>query len=210
MATSTSTALVHLDEHAHWLVRGSLSDPAPGRTLHQAYLHIGHLVGTQANRAAHRFGRGPFATADRIAELFGTGQQREAKLNELQAGGCPLLAKECFKLMKYALPCETARTQVETFKCIVAIATRYHGTRALFLKSKHLRPAGNTAALICAVWVLACLSEKDTCSILGNLSPGCLGCLGTGNGNLSVIERLLIASECRYWADSHHRIQQDP
>jgi hypothetical protein len=108
MSTNTSMALIHLDQRAYELqmrlVRGSLSIPAPGRTLNQVYLHVGDYVGMQVNRAAHRWGKGPSATADRITEFFGTGQRREAKLEVLQVDGCPWLEDECARLIKYTLP----------------------------------------------------------------------------------------------------------
>ncbi|KAJ7909184.1 hypothetical protein B0H13DRAFT_2661583 [Mycena leptocephala] len=190
-------ALIHMDRRAHerqmQVVLGSSSNPAPGRTLDQIYSHVGNYVGMQANRMAHCWGRGPTATSHRIEAFFGTGHQRVAKLDALE--GCLWLEEECSKLLKYTLPCvtllsildfvglesrrcETARTQVATFKCIITIATRYHGTRRLFLKSKHLRRAGNTEALISA-----------------DALPQCLGSIDTESGDLSVIERLLIASE---------------
>jgi hypothetical protein len=233
---ATSMALIHPDQRAHelrmQLVCGSLSDPAAGRTLNQVYSHVGDYVGTKVNRAAHRWGRGPSATADRIAAFFGAGSQREAKLEALCVGDCPWLEEECSRLLKYALPwvkfistkvlvglkihrCETAQTQVATFKCVVTIATRYHRTRGLFLKSKHLRCAGYTEALISAVWAraddtqphewnyycqlaAACLSEQHISLILGDISPRFLGSIDTESGDLSVIERLLIAAESRY------------
>ncbi|KAJ7838047.1 hypothetical protein B0H13DRAFT_2420074 [Mycena leptocephala] len=217
MSTNTSMALIHLDQRAHelqmQLIRGLLSDPAAGRTLNQVYSHVGDYVGTKVNRAAYRWGRGPSATADRIATFFGTGSQREANLDTLCVDGCPRLEEECSRLLKYALPYETAQTQVATFKCIVTIATRYHGTRRLFLKSKYLSRARNMEALISAVWARAddtaqpyewdyycqlaavCLSEQHISPILGNISPRCLGSIDTKSGDLSVIERLLVASE---------------
>jgi hypothetical protein len=108
MSTNTSTALIHLDQRAHelqmQLVRGSLSDPAAGRTLNQVYTHVGGYVGTKVNRAAHRWGRGPSATADHITTFFGTGSQRESKLDALRVDGYPWLEEECSRLLKYALP----------------------------------------------------------------------------------------------------------
>jgi hypothetical protein len=194
------------------------------------YSHVGNYVGIQANRMAHCWGRGPTATSHRIEAFFGTGHQRVAKLDALES--CPWLEEECSKLVKYALlcvrlvsilgfvglesrRCETARTQVATFKCIITIATRYCGTRGLFLKSKHLRRAGDTEALISAVWAraddtqphewdyycqfaAACLSENHISPILEDISPQFLGSIYTESGDLSVIERLLIASESRY------------
>jgi hypothetical protein len=110
---------------------------------------------------------------------------------------------------------ETVGSQIQAFKSVVTIVTRYHSTRELFLKSKHLRRAGNTEALISAVWAraddtqphewdyycrfaAACLSEQHISLILGNISPRYFGSIDTESGNLSVIERLLIASESRY------------
>lgn len=238
--TNISMALIHMDRRAHELqmrvVLGSSSDPAPGRTLNQIYSHVGDYVGMQVSRVAHRSGRGPTATSYRIEAFFGTGHQREAKLDALE--GCPQLEEECSKLLKYALPCvtlisimgvvglenrrcKTARTQVATFKCIVTIATRYHGTRRLFLKSKHLRCAGDTEALISAVWAraddthphewdyycqfaAACLSENPISLILEDALPQFLGSIDTESGDLSVIERLLIASESRFVIFQNH------
>ncbi|KAF7377962.1 Catabolite degradation [Mycena sanguinolenta] len=216
---NTSTALIHRDQRSHerqrQLIKGSLSDPAPGRTLNQIYSNLGNFLERQANRVAHRRGHGPSAIADHIAAYFGTDQQRAVKLDELHAGACSCreLELECSKLAKYTLPCESARTQIQAFHCIIATITRYHGTRVLFLNSKHLRRVGNTEAAIVAVWAraddtqpcdwdrhcelaAASLFEKDISAILGDISPGSLGCVDTGSNCLSVIERLLIASEC--------------
>ncbi|KAF7337880.1 SEC7 domain-containing protein [Mycena venus] len=210
-----SMALVHMNQSAKErqmrLVCGSSSDPAPGRTLNQVYSHLGVYLEKQANRAAHSWGRGPSAIADRIAELFGTGQQREEKLDELHVGGCSWLELEvnCSKLAKYALPRESARTQIQAFKCITTAVTRYHGTLALFLKSKHLRRTGNTEAAISAVWArsddtqprewdfycklaAASLFERAISTILGNVSPVRLACINA-EGCFSVIEQLLIS-----------------
>ncbi|KAJ7811601.1 hypothetical protein B0H14DRAFT_2859458, partial [Mycena olivaceomarginata] len=169
------------------------------RTLHQVYSHFGGYLETQANRAAHSWGRG---------------QERAAKLDELHVGNCTCLEieAECSKLAKYALPRESAQTQIQAFKCIVATVTRYHGTRALFLKSKHLRRTGNTEAAISAAWARAddtqpwewyfhrqlaatSLFGKYIPTIFGNISPGCLGCIGAESNGLSVVERLLVSSE---------------
>jgi hypothetical protein len=102
-------ALIHLDQRAHelqmQLVRGSSSNPGAGRTLNQVYSHVGDYLGTQVNRAAHRWGRGPSATSDRIAAFFGTGSQREDNLDAFRIDNCPFLEEECSRLLKYALPC---------------------------------------------------------------------------------------------------------
>ncbi|KAF7345420.1 hypothetical protein MVEN_01560000 [Mycena venus] len=209
---NTSTALVpRAHESQMQLVCGSLSDPRAGRTLYQVYSHAGNYIGKQVNRAAHRWGQGPCAIAERIADYFGTGSEREAKLEALH--GTEWSEEECSKLIKYALPRETAQTQIQAFRCIVTIVTRYHGTRALFLKSKHLR-AGNTEAVISATWARSddmqpcdwdfhcklaavCLSEKEISTILGNISAGQLGFIDIESGQLSVIEHLLIELDRR-------------
>ncbi|KAJ6476865.1 hypothetical protein C8R45DRAFT_1157953 [Mycena sanguinolenta] len=216
---NTCTTLIHRDQRSYeqqrQLIKGSFSDPAPGRTLNQVYSTLGNLLERQANRAAHSCGHGPSAIADRIAAYFGTGEQRAAKLDELDAAACSCreVQAECSKLAKYTLPCESARTQIQAFQYIVTTITRYHGMRALFLKSKHLRRVGNTEAAIAAVWAraddeqpwdwdhhcklaAASLFETDISAILGNISPGSLGCVDTESNCLSVIERLLIASKC--------------
>jgi hypothetical protein len=59
----------------------------------------------QVNRAAHRWGRGPSATSDRIAAFLGTGSQREDNLDAFRIDNCPFLEEECSRLLKYALPC---------------------------------------------------------------------------------------------------------
>ncbi|KAJ7435546.1 hypothetical protein FB451DRAFT_1461984 [Mycena latifolia] len=204
---STSTALVfangidhRVDEGQMRLTRGSLSDPATGRTLAQVYSHLSRTCELQANRAAHQLGRGPSAIANRIEAFFGTGQQREEKLEDL-------------KLMKYALPCETVRTQVLAFKNIVTIVTRYNGTRSLFLRSKYLGRGRDTEILISTLWTraeddtpprdwvfysnlaAACLSDTVISSRLADVPPKRLGCVDTETGVLSVLEHLLITSE---------------
>ncbi|KAJ6568260.1 hypothetical protein DFH09DRAFT_432837 [Mycena vulgaris] len=224
---STSTALVpanvlgelklqldpRADERWMQLTRGSLSDPATGRTLHQVYSRLAHTCAVRANRAAHRRGWGPSAAAARIEAFFGMGMEREEKLEALRVAACPGLEGKCSRLLRYALPRETAKTQVQAFKNILTIVTRYPGTQALFLKSKHLGHGRNTEAAVSALWTRAddthtrdwdfycglaavCLSDTDISSILGNLPPRFLGCTSAESGALGVLERLLIVAEC--------------
>ncbi|KAF8175409.1 hypothetical protein K438DRAFT_89440 [Mycena galopus ATCC 62051] len=213
-----SMTLIHPDsrfyERQMQLILGSSNNPAPGRTLHQVYSHLGHHLETKANRAAHSWGRGPFAPADRIATFFDRDEHRAAKLDELHSSSwsCHEVEEECSKLAKYALPGESAQTQIQAFQYIVTTITRYPGTRALFLKSKHLRRVANTEAAISATWAraddtqprewdfhcnlaAASLFETEIYAILGSIPPGCLGFIGTDSGHLSAIERLLVASE---------------
>ncbi|KAF8175402.1 hypothetical protein K438DRAFT_2045251 [Mycena galopus ATCC 62051] len=210
--------LIHPDsrfyERQMQLILGSSNNPAPGRTLHQVYSHLGHHLETKANRAAHSWGRGPSATADRIVTFFDRDEHRAAKLDELHSSSwsCHEVEEECSKLAKYALPGESAQTQIQAFQYIATTITRYPGTRALFLKSKHLRRVANTEAAISATWAraddtqprewdfhcnlaAASLFETEIYAILGSIPPGCLGFIGTDSGHLSAIERLLVASE---------------
>ncbi|KAJ7934977.1 hypothetical protein B0H13DRAFT_1854684 [Mycena leptocephala] len=188
------------------LVRGSSSDPGPGRTLHQVYSRAGDYVGKQANRAARRWGQGPSAAAERITDFFGTGSEREIKLGELRGREFPWLEGECSKLLKYALPWVLFHFSKSRLQ---------HNSmgRALFLKSKHLR-ARNTEMTISAMWArtddmqppdwdfrcelaAACLSEEEISGILGNIPAGCLGLPDTESGHLSAVERLLIELDRR-------------
>ncbi|KAJ7496258.1 hypothetical protein B0H11DRAFT_2385759 [Mycena galericulata] len=220
MTTSISTTLTILDTGGGLtvppkgtLIHGSSSDAAPGRTLHQLYSHLGQSLGAQANRAAHSLGMGPLAISQHIEEFFGIGDQRLTKLDEMRKTEYSSLARKCVKLVEYTLPRETARTQVQAFKGLVTIITRYPGTRALFLKSHHLNRAGNTEKAISALWarsddtctadwqfcsVLAagCMSEEDISSIVANVPVRSLGSVHFETGALSPIERLIVASEC--------------
>ncbi|KAJ7084206.1 hypothetical protein C8R44DRAFT_903325 [Mycena epipterygia] len=192
------------------LIHGSLSNSATGRTLHQIYSGVGRTIGGQANRAAHIFGFGPSSVTERIEAFFGTGC-REAQLEGLRTNAIvfPELERDCSKLVVYSLP-----TQVQAFKSIVRIITRFPGTRSLFLKSKHFGRGRNNVAVVTALWArpdgtngpnwhfycdfaAACLCEDDISGILDNISTQCLAFVNGDSGGFSVIERLLVAVECR-------------
>jgi hypothetical protein len=96
----------------------------------------------------------------------------------------------------------------------VTISTRYPGCRDLCLKSQNLCRAGKDEDAISAVWArsddyrppqwnffykfaAACLSETDVSGTLAGVSPRTLGSVQVESGMLSVIEQLLVASECR-------------
>ncbi|KAJ7495241.1 hypothetical protein FB451DRAFT_1213670 [Mycena latifolia] len=219
MAQITFTALIpasasELPTRSHGaLVHGSLSDPATGRTLHQVYSRISRTLEKEANRFAHDWGLGPCAIIERIEKFFGTGTEREARLEEVQATGRAELERDCHKLVSYTLPRESARTQMQAFKGIVLVATRYSVTQSLLLKSKYLRRAGHTHTMITALWArtdgsqapdwevhrnfaAACLCDRDLYFIISNNPYGYPGSVLSASGGLTVIERLLIASEC--------------
>ncbi|KAJ7686899.1 hypothetical protein B0H17DRAFT_1136568 [Mycena rosella] len=178
------------------LIHGSLSDPATGRTLNQVYSRIGQALGTQANRAAHCCGMGPRAVFQHIEAFFRSGTEWMDKLQELESNRR-----------------ETAETQMEAFKTIVTIATRYPGTRSLLLNAKDLTCIGRNLRAIGTIWAhtdechspgwdfhcnfaAACLSDEDISSILAETSTRALGCAPDDSGGITVIERLLVASEC--------------
>ncbi|KAJ7448364.1 hypothetical protein FB451DRAFT_1567286 [Mycena latifolia] len=184
------------------LIHGSLSDPAPGRTLHQLQIAI-----------AHDWGLGPCAIVQRIEAFFGVGNQRQTKLEEVCGQGHPVLEKEFSKLIAYTLPQESARTQLQAFKSVVKIITRYPGTRTLLLKAKHFDRPGYSQTTLAALWAradesslpdwdfhskfaAACLADQDISGILAGTSCHALGSVQNASGGLPVIDRLLVASEC--------------
>ncbi|KAJ7486446.1 hypothetical protein FB451DRAFT_1227311 [Mycena latifolia] len=219
MSLATSRALIPLSTgtlttSSHGaLIHGSLSDPATGRTLHQLYSRASGTLEKQANRAAHRWGLGPCALVQRIEVFFGTGEGRMGRLEELRAEVSPSLKKGCSKLIAYTLPQESARTQVQAFKSIVIIATRYPGARALLLQSTHFRRSVVNQRTISALWArgdgshtpdwdfhcdfaASCLSDSDISGIIADTSPADLSSIHGTSGSLTVTERLLVASEC--------------
>ncbi|KAJ7753328.1 hypothetical protein DFH07DRAFT_511330 [Mycena maculata] len=195
------------------LICGSQSNAAPGRMLNHAYSSLGHAIESKANRSAHALGLGPMSIAEHIDAFFDAGEQRMVKLEELQMNWSPWLEKRCSKLVEYSLPQETARTQVQAFRSIVTIITRYPVTRTLLLKSKHLGRKRTNEETIAALWARSddshprewsfycnlaatCLAETDISGILANIPCRSLGSIQTESGALSVIERLLVALEC--------------
>lgn len=77
-----------------------------GSAVRRVYTSLGKVVETRANRAAHRFGLGPQAVAEKIKAHFGSGGDRVRQLELLRTSESllPKLKKKCFKLLKYALP----------------------------------------------------------------------------------------------------------
>jgi hypothetical protein len=76
----------------------------PGRLLSEAYLKGGRFIGKKCNRLAHRWGHGPYATAEHILKEIQNhdgGPMRLAHFRN-EVGG--ELDKNCMRLLKYALP----------------------------------------------------------------------------------------------------------
>ncbi|KAJ6526322.1 hypothetical protein B0H19DRAFT_1385676 [Mycena capillaripes] len=160
---NTTRAVARRDEitpsQGGWaLIRASLLNPTPGRTLGEVYAFVGKALEKRANRAAN----------------------------------------------------ESARTQCQAFKDIVHLITLFPGLRVLFLRSKVI---GSAAASdkISTLWehcielsdeewkfwkILAatCLSDVTISAIPENSTIREL--TNCEEGNLSVIERLLIENDC--------------
>ncbi|KAF7355994.1 hypothetical protein MVEN_00928800 [Mycena venus] len=138
---------------ARWAVFfDTLSHPSPGRTMDQAYTAAAKVVEKLANRAAYNLGLGPGIVAGKIKSYFGEGKQRAQKLQLL--GTCIPhceLEKHCLKLVKYALPTESADTQCQAFICIVELITLFPGLRIHCLSAKCMDDATSTDA-ISALW----------------------------------------------------------
>ncbi|KAJ6572088.1 hypothetical protein B0H19DRAFT_1231662 [Mycena capillaripes] len=156
-----------------------------GRTLYEGFLSLELATEKHANRAAYKLGMGPHAATRRIQAFLGNGKDRERKLLELGRKSLLALEKDCVRLMKYALPSETSETQIDTFKSLVMLTTRYPGVRRLFVKS---RKVNNSEEDISALWdrpheassaewdlyrnfAAACLADGDVCSIVEESEP---------------------------------------
>jgi hypothetical protein len=79
--------------------------PSPGRTLNHVYSAAGKVLETHANRVAYKLGLGPHVIAGKIKLHFGDKEHRMHQLELLRTTVPPKLKKQCFKLMKYTLPC---------------------------------------------------------------------------------------------------------
>ncbi|KAF7321965.1 hypothetical protein MKEN_00719000 [Mycena kentingensis (nom. inval.)] len=117
-------------------LRQPLALVGPGRTIYEFYQQAGNLLDRSANRLAHRFGRGPLALQGRIEFLFEKECDRETTLQGLRsAGSVPLKVRKCcITILRFALPSESACTQVDCFKAIISLSTRYPGLRRVFLE----------------------------------------------------------------------------
>ncbi|KAJ7113900.1 hypothetical protein C8R44DRAFT_229320 [Mycena epipterygia] len=195
------------------LSQSPASFTGPGKTVHELYSTLGSKAEKYANRAAHSLGLGPTAVAERIHIFFGDGNQRESALSDLQEGIPRDLEKDCKRLMKYALPSESSGTQLQAFKSLVALITRYPGVRRIFLGCESLRNAGKHESDIAVLWdrpddiggeqwhfhrnfAAACLADLHISSMIEDIPPQSLGCVLDQCAGLSLIERLLVASDC--------------
>ncbi|KAJ6544411.1 hypothetical protein B0H19DRAFT_1267682 [Mycena capillaripes] len=186
----------------HILPRG------PGRTLYEIYASLGSAAEASANRAAHILGLGPLAVAARIAAYFGEQHDRERKVKELGNTPSRRLQRDCSRLMAYALPSETAATQMNAFKGIIDLTTQYPGLRRLFLNGRYVRGLELSEAALSLLWdrdfcgpewhffrhfAAACLADSDI-SLMLEASPQWT-CVDNVRG-LSVVERLVVAADC--------------
>ncbi|KAF7333007.1 High osmolarity signaling protein SHO1 [Mycena venus] len=191
--------------------RTSILARGPGRTLHEIYSSLGSAAETTVNRAAHTFGLGPLAVAARISAYFGEGRGRELKLDELGKSSPRTLRKDCSRLMKYALPSESAGTQMDAFKSIITLTTLYPGLRRLFLNCGYTQNITLSGDTISSLWVrdncglewhfwrhfaAACLADNDFSLLLEN-SRQWTTCVDDVYDGLSTVERLLVASDCK-------------
>ncbi|KAJ7118146.1 hypothetical protein C8R44DRAFT_738098 [Mycena epipterygia] len=185
----------------------------PGKTLHEIYCTLGDRAEKRANRAAHTLGLGPAAVAERIRIFLGDGTQRESALAQLRDGIPPKLEKDCGRLVQYALPSETSSTQLEAFKCLVALTTRYPGLRCIFLDRESFQIAGNHESNIALLWdrpdgicgdqwhfhrnfAAACTADMDISSMVEDSLIQSLGSVLEQCTGLSILERILVASDC--------------
>ncbi|KAJ6570389.1 hypothetical protein B0H10DRAFT_1027880 [Mycena sp. CBHHK59/15] len=187
----------------------------PGRTIHELYSSLGHSVEVYANRAAHRLGLGPNALASRIRDFFGDGDGRESKLNALAFCKFPSLEKYCVNLMQYARPSESSSTQLQAFRSITQLTTRYPRIRLLFLCCKDMQPLVPSEELLSDFWArsqdpcdrnwsfhhhfaAACISDGDISAMIEQPPFHRLGSVDSETDGLCVIERLLVASDCDF------------
>ncbi|KAJ7937059.1 hypothetical protein B0H13DRAFT_2648967, partial [Mycena leptocephala] len=181
----------------------------PGKTLGQIYTRLALSAEKRANRAAHTFGLGPQAVSDRIQAFFGDASEREEKLGSLGNDRPPRLEKDCAKLLEYALPSESTRTQLQAFTNIVTLITRYPGLRRIILNSKAIRHVVESGVAISRLWnssgdhrdsqwkfycefASACITDKDISTFVEGFSTSDLSGSVDQQG-LTVIETLLVA-----------------
>ncbi|KAJ7802490.1 hypothetical protein B0H14DRAFT_2892130, partial [Mycena olivaceomarginata] len=209
----------------HWTsgrplaLRAQLPVAAPGRILNETYQSLGIFAERHANATSHRFGFGPIAVVQRIQDFIGDGSQRESRIQELRNDVAPKLKKDCSKLIGYAFPSESYRTQIEASKGIVTLTTRFPGLRRIFLACKHLQDIEILSAnAISELWkrqddvsgmedlvfflqfAAACLVNKDIAPLMEGSSQDVLNVESAPEG-LSVVERLLVASDCEGMSD---------
>ncbi|KAJ6447472.1 hypothetical protein C8R45DRAFT_1224883 [Mycena sanguinolenta] len=209
-------AVAKIDENSRpeggrWaLLLKAIRSPTSGRIMDQVYTSLGKTVETQANRAAYALGLGPQVVAQKIKVYFGNGDEIVQRL-ELLATSIPLkLEKRCSKLMKYALPTESANVQCQAFKDIVHLVTSFPGLRLVFLRTKFL-DAATSLDTISELWdhssggsdedwefwkklAATCLTESTISTMVEESRVSDLSnCQQEG---LSVVEQLMVQHDC--------------
>ncbi|KAF7370247.1 High osmolarity signaling protein SHO1 [Mycena sanguinolenta] len=212
----SNKAVTKIDENSRpeggkWaLLLKAIRSPTSGRTLDQVYTTLGKALETQANRAAYALGLGPQVVAQKIKVYFGNGDETIQRLELLATTVPPKLEKRCLKLMKYALPTESANVQCQAFENIVHLVTSFPGLRVVFLRTKFLN-ASPPLDTISQLWdrslgclnedwefwkILAatCLSECANSTIVEGSSISDL--TNCQYGGLSVVEQLMVQHDC--------------
>ncbi|KAF7353499.1 Kinase-like protein [Mycena sanguinolenta] len=186
--------------------------PVPvGRLWNPVYTKLGHDLGKKANRVAHSLGLGPHVVVKKIKASFGNGKERVQQLELLHTAVPPNLEKWCKKLMKYALPTESAITQAQVFKYIVDLVTLFPGLRLVLLRAKYLEHA-TSVPLISELWASTGIAPPDNEQKFWQnlaataLANGHISGLVEGariaqlttceEGRLSIIEQLLVEYQC--------------
>ncbi|KAF7318785.1 hypothetical protein HMN09_00390800 [Mycena chlorophos] len=196
-------------------VRRPLTVAVVGRTLESVYTRVGNAAEKRANKLAHAFGMGPLAVHERIEKLMGTGDELEAKLEELNKKPPEKLQRYCNRLLEYAFPTKSAVTQMDCFKCIVSLITRYAGFRAMFLGCPRLERVNPRSDELVQLWgrsdafgtledftfdlgfAAECLAERTVSAIIETaLAKGPLWRLDVERLGLNVVEQLIVSSGC--------------
>ncbi|KAF7328030.1 hypothetical protein MKEN_00384000 [Mycena kentingensis (nom. inval.)] len=136
-------------------LRQPQSIAAPGRVLGSFYQRSGNWLERNVNRLAHCLGKGPLVVQERIEELLEKGPRQESTLQALRSGQSvpPKFRKYCTELLRFALPSESACTQIDCFGIIVSLSTQYPGMRRVFLDALQLgRRETLTRDAILSVW----------------------------------------------------------
>jgi hypothetical protein len=127
-----------------------------------------------------------------------TGSDRDPNIQELWG--------DCHKLMKYARPSESLSTQLQAFKSIIMLTTRFPCLRRLFLTYKHTKSVGDSPDAISRIWMRVDDCDRESVFLLKyaafsvsnnpiaarveKVSPRKLGCVYTGK--LSIVEWLML------------------
>ncbi|KAJ7767948.1 hypothetical protein DFH07DRAFT_808170 [Mycena maculata] len=206
------TAITREEAKEKWALALSL---APGRTLNAVYSTCGRVLETHANRLAHHLRLGPESVSHSITSFFRTKEERLDWLVRIRDEIPPRLKRDCSRMIKYTLPSESPKTQLQAFKRIVAQVTFYPGLRLLFIRSKRLQwrdvPIGPISQeAISGLWdrpnwapddewafwrtfAATCLSDTSVSAIIEkNSVPDLTKCQDEG---LCVIELLIISHD---------------